>query len=153
MWDSIVVLKKNRLTGAAASVLISCPLVVATGFISAGEGATRLRKFIMRCTHMLCLEEMQKTGNMPRLTKPALMPARRSSSLSVPSSKNFSIRASSFSAAASTRAFCHSAAFSASSAGISKTSGAASPCFFHRYIFIFSTSTMASNEAPALVGY
>ena len=80
------------------------------------------------------------------------MPSLISSSVKVSSSKNFSIRLSSFSAAASTRSLCSSIAFSFSSSGISSIIGIP-PSGFHEYFFINSTSISALKSFPVLIGY
>ena len=66
MCGSMVVLKKKRLVGAFASGFTSSPWLFTGAATSFGEGATILKKFIMRCTAIFFSAEAQKTGNRLR---------------------------------------------------------------------------------------
>ena len=97
-------LKKKRLVGPSASGVTSKPSVVIRRGILSVQGTTLPKNSNVRRTHISRPAQTQNTGNIPRVTRPARIPARISSSLKAPSSKNFSISTSSCSAAASTNA-------------------------------------------------
>ena len=138
--------------GPFASGATSIPSVVTGLGISLTNGTTFPRNSIIRRTPMSRNALTQNTGNILRVIRPFRIPSRISSSVKTPWSKNFSMSPSSFSAAASISFWCRSAAFSFSSAGISRTSGVP-PSGFHLYIFIFRTSIIALNDAPHEIGY
>ena len=119
IWGSMPVLKKNTEVGCDASVGTSLPSLLHTAGISLANGTTLLRNSIMRSTPMFCLAHTRNNGKMLRVTNPLRIPSRISSCVSSPWSKNFSISASSCSAAASIRARFISVALSSWSAGIS----------------------------------
>ncbi len=80
------------------------------------------------------------------------MPSRSSSSLRSSLSKNFSMRLSSFSAAASTSAACSSCARPISLSGMSSMVGMP-PSGPQEYFFMSSTSMTALNSGPSFSGY
>ena len=152
MCGSTPVLKKYIDSGPLESGVISSPRVLCSFGISLTNGTTFPRNSIRRLTPISLPAHTQKTGNMERVTSPLRIPSLISSSVSVSSSKNFSIRLSSFSAAASTRILCSSIAFSFSSSGISSIIGIP-PSGLQEYFFISNTSINALNPLPVLIGY
>ena len=152
MCGSTPVLKKYRDVGPSLSAGTSSPLVLCTLGISLTKGTTLPRNSMSRRTPMSLPAQTQNTGKMLRVTRPFLIPSRSSSSVRASSSKNFSMRLSSFSAAASTRALWSSIALSISSAGISSMIGAP-PSGFHEYFFISSTSMRELKPGPVDIGY
>ena len=101
---STVVLKKNKLVGPFASGATSSPSEVIKFGILSTQGTILPKNSNVRRTHISFSAETQKTGNISLLSNPLRIPSLISSSLKKPSSKNFSIKASSFSAADSTNA-------------------------------------------------
>ena len=130
----------------------SLPSVFCTFGISDTKGTTLPKNSIKRRTPISLPPQTQNTGNIPLAINPLRMPSRISSSDRESCSKNFSIRFSSFSAAASTNALCISIALSISSAGISSIVGAP-PSGFHEYFFINNTSISALKPGPVAIGY
>ena len=122
------------------------------GGILPALGATLITNSMKRRTHMSFSADTQNTGNISRAMSPLRIPARISSSVSEPFSKNNSMSCSSFSAAASINALCSSCAFSSSSLGMGSTSGLP-PSGFHWYISIFKTSITRLNPSPGFTGY
>ena len=97
-----MVLKQYILVGPLASGAIFSPAVFSGLGISETKGTTLPRNSIIRRTPISRNALTQNTGYMLRVMRPLRMPSRISSSVREPCSKNFSIRVSSFSAAAST---------------------------------------------------
>ena len=149
---STEVLNTNRLTGPSGSAATSSPFVLTGLGISLTNGTTLPRNSIIRRTPISFNALTQNTGRMLRSANPLRIPSRISSSVSMPWSKNFSIRFSSFSAAASTSSLLSSCAFPIWSAGISEMVGTP-PSGPQLYIFISSTSIMALYPLPGLIGY
>ena len=142
----------NIEAGALASGATSLPSTV-TGFgASATDGAMSPRNSSRRRTPLSLPPHAQSTGYTPASANTTFKPRIVSSSLSVPSSKNFSISASSASAAISCSAPSSSSTLPASSAGIGFNSGAP-PSGFHTSILPLSTSITALKPAPAFTGY
>ena len=149
---STAVLKKYKEVGPSESGFTTSPRVLCTGGISSTNGTTLPRNSIRRRTPISLPAQTQNTGNIPREASPLRIPSRISSSVKESCSKNFSIRPSSCSAAASTKALCISVAFSISSAGISSIVGAP-PSGPHEYFFIKSTSINELKFGPVASGY
>ena len=149
---SVVTLKMNMAVGSSLLLWNSCPLLALMAGMSAGDGQALMRKSIKRVTPTPRLAAPQMTGNISRLTIPRWIPRSMSSSLRVISSKNFSIRASSPSAACSMRLLCISSALAISAAGMSWISGAPLP-FLKTSIFIIIKSMTALKSSPAFTGY
>ena len=103
---STAVLKKYKEVGPFASGATGTPRVLCTVGISSTNGTTLPKNSISRRTPISLPAHTQKTGNIPRAANPLRIPSRISSSVSDSDSKNFSIKASSCSAAASTRVLC-----------------------------------------------
>ena len=152
MWGSMAVLKKNRLVGPLGSGATSSPRVLNTLGISSTKGTTLPKNSIRRRTPISLPAHTQNTGNIPLDANPLRIPSRISSSVSASDSKNFSIKVSSCSAAASTNALCISIALSISSAGTSSMVGAP-PSGPHEYFFMSSTSITALKPGPVVKGY
>ena len=106
----------------------------------------------MRPLPMLSLPEAQKTGKICWCAKAILSPLASSSSLRLPSSKNFSIRLSSFSAAASTSTWCMACARPTSLSGMAFFSGLP-PSLGNTYMTIRSVSMIVLNPLPVCKGY
>ena len=115
--------------------------------LSAGEGHMSLIKPIILPLPIFLVEEQQNTGKICWLAKAMVKPFDNSSSVRVPDSKNFSIRPSSFSAAASTNALCSAMALSISAAGISFLTGLP-PLAGNSYNTILKVSMMLLNPVP-----
>ena len=147
-----MVLKQYILVGPLASGAIFSPAVFSGLGISETKGTTLPRNSIIRRTPISRNALTQNTGYMLRVMRPLRMPSRISSSVREPCSKNFSIRVSSFSAAASTNFWFNSRAFSISLSGISDMVGVP-PSGDQLYIFMSRTSIMALNDGPQLSGY
>ena len=152
MCGSTPVLKKYKEVGPLGSGSTTSPRVLCTFGISDTPGTTLPRNSIKRRTPISLPAHTQNTGNMPRAARPLRIPSRISSSVSESCSKNFSIKPSSFSAAASTSALCSSMALSFSSAGISSMIGAP-PSGAQEYFFINSTSISELKLGPVASGY
>ena len=103
---STAVLKKYKEVGPLESGFTTSPRVLCTGGISSTNGTTLPRNSIKRRTPMSFPAHTQNTGNIPREANPLRIPSRISSSVRESCSKNFSIKVSSCSAAASTNALC-----------------------------------------------
>ena len=102
---SILVLKTNRFVDPEALQGTSFPLVSLGAGKLSGELKTLVMNSIKRLTPISFLAEIQNTGNIPLVFKPAEIPERISSSVSPSFSKKSSISFSSFSAAFSTSSF------------------------------------------------
>ena len=152
MCGSTDVLNTYMLVGPLESAGTSSNLVSTGTGMSLTKGTTLPRNSIIRRTPMSFSALTQNTGKMLRSIRPLRIPSRISSSVRTPWSKNFSIRFSSFSAAASTSSLFSSFAFSIWSAGISEMVGTP-PSGPQLYIFIKSTSIMALKPVPGLIGY
>ena len=152
MCGSIPVLKKYKLSGPLPSGATSSPRELWAFGISLTKGTTLPKNSIKRRTPISFPPHTQNTGNILRVIKPLRIPKRISSSESVSCSKNFSIRLSSFSAAASTNALWNSIAFSFSSSGISSITGSP-PSGFQLYFFISNTSIKLLKSGPVCNGY
>ena len=152
MCGSRPVLKKYKEVGPSGFESISSPRVLWILGISFTKGTTFPKNSIKRRTPLSCPAQTQNTGKMLLVTKPLRIPSRNSSSVRLSVSKNFSIKLSSFSAAASTRALCNSRAFSFSSSGISSIIGIP-PSSFQEYFFINKTSIISLKFEPVCTGY
>ncbi len=143
-------------TNAEAASLTSkpstLPFFVFSKAASLGTGQLSLIKSIKVSTPWSVFAAVHSTGKVLPLSMPKCNPFLISSSVSVPSSKNFSMSDSSFSAAFSIRVLCNSSAFAFSLSGISLTT-AVPPLEGKLSCFICSTSITVSNPTPALIGY
>ena len=82
-------LEEEQTGRSVESGVTSTPSVVTGRGILSVQGTTLPKNSSVRRTHMSRPAHTQNTGNIPRITRPARIPARISSSLNVPSSKNF----------------------------------------------------------------
>ena len=130
----------------------STPRVLCTEGISSTNGTTLPRNSIRRPTPMFLPAHTQNTGKMLRVTIPLRIPSRISSSVRCSVSKNFSIKPSSFSAAASTSTRCMASAFSNSSAGMSSMV-ASPPSGPQVSFFIRMMSMRLLKSGPVATGY
>ena len=144
------VLKKKSDVGPFGSQGISFPSVLFSGSWS-GEGHTSMMNSISLLVPMSFLPERQNTGYISPFMNPIFSPLFTSSSERVPSAKNFSINASSFSAAISISAAFMSSAWPANSAGISFSSRVPFSSL-KMYCFIFRMSMNPLKADPVAVG-